>query len=113
MKATPGKFERMVAQWCLEMAHPDVRWVLPDPAAGSSQVFNRDRDMVRQSDLVLAFFDPENVMTGGTGHVVECAIDLGIPCYSWTIGRDIVRLGEHDPEADWQGLIRDWFEGPD
>lgn len=109
LKARPGKFERMVAQWCLEMAHPTARWIIPDPDGGRGAVFDRDREMVRQSDLVLAFFSPGLKMEGGTGHVVECAIDLNVPCYSWEIHRDIVRVGEHDPDAIWQGTVNEWF----
>jgi hypothetical protein len=110
MQATPGKFERLVAQWCLEYAHPEARWIIPDPEDGPGAAFIRDREMVRQSDLVLAFFAPEMLMDGGTGHIVECAIDLAVPCYSWQVTRDIVRVGEHDPDAVWQGTIREWFE---
>jgi len=109
MKSRPGKFEQMIARWCLEMGHPEARWVVPDPDGGPGAVFNRDREMVKRADLVLAFFAPGATMEGGTGHVVECAIDLAIPCYSWVVDRDIVRAGEHDPDASWQGTIHEWF----
>lgn len=109
LKSKPGMFERLVSQWCREMGHPEVRWILPDPELGAAQVFMRDSDLVRASDLVLAFFEPGAAMTGGTGHVVERAIDTGVPVYSWTVADDIERLGEHDPEGAWQELINSWF----
>ena len=110
LKSKPGMFERLVASWCREMGHPEVRWVLPDPELGAGSVFLRDNELVAASDLVLAFFAPGHHMEGGTGHVVERAIDSGVPVYSWVVGDDISRVGESDPEATWQELIQAWFE---
>jgi hypothetical protein len=109
LKAKPGRFERMVAAWCKEMGHPEVYWALPDPSLGSAQVFTRDRDMVSGADIVLAFFSEGHVMEGGTGHVVEAAIDHNVPTYSFTLGESIQRVGEHDPTDEWGDVMDAWF----
>jgi hypothetical protein len=106
----PGRFERLVSAWCREMGHPEVRWVLPDPDHGAGGAFMRDSDLVRGVDLVLAFFAPGQSMKGGTGHVVERAIDSNVPAYSWIVYDDITAVGSHDPEGAWHDLIKFWFE---
>lgn len=110
MKGAPGSFERLVFEWCRQFNHVEPRWVIPDFESGPGAVFNRDNEMVRGSDLVLAFFAPGRMMEGGTGHVVESAIDQGVPVYSFELGDSLVRVGEHDPDAAWQGTIKHWFE---
>ncbi len=110
LKGTPGVFERMVAEWCRQYPHVEARWIIPDFDEGPGAVFNRDNAMVRDSDLVLAFFAPGRMMEGGTGHVVEAAIDQGVPVYSFELNGGLKRVGEHDLEASWQATIQSWFE---
>lgn len=92
----PGRFEQMVEHACEEFDF-DVEWRQPEPG-GRHMVYYRDIEMVGSSDLVLAFFDGEE-MSGGTEHVVEKAIDQRVPVYSYGV-RDgkMVLLGSYDPD---------------
>jgi len=109
----PGKFEQLVKEVIDHYAfHLSARWMLPVKAGGSGAVFNRDIEMVGLSDLVLAFFAPYHAMEGGTGHVVEVAIDRNVPVYSYTLDETLTRVGDHDPEATWQPLIKEYFDQP-
>ncbi|HEX5016537.1 MAG TPA: hypothetical protein VFX15_03000 [Actinomycetes bacterium] len=107
----PGRFERLVREIIRSYAvHLEYRWVMPDPAAGPGAAFLRDNEMVAASDLVLAFFAPGRMMEGGTGHVVESAIDKNVPVYSFILGETLARVGEHDPDAIWQQQVRAYFD---
>lgn len=67
--------------------------------------------MVSRADLVLAFFHPDLIMEGGTGHCVETAIDRGVPVYSFSISESsLTQVGSHDPDASWQEMIGAYFE---
>jgi hypothetical protein len=110
VQSSPGRFESLIAEWCRQFAHLEHRWCFPDPKDGRAQVFNRDAEMVRASDLVLAFFVDQ--LEGGTAHVVERAIDLGVPVYSFSLGDEpsgVIRLGEHDPTDSWGAVVDGWF----
>jgi len=106
----PGRFERLCRELVTQSGHLNVRWCMPDQEGGPGAAFLRDNEMVSRSDLVLAFFDPHNVMAGGTGHVVETAIDRAVPVYSFTVDEEgLTRVGEHDPEAIWQETLAGYF----
>lgn len=104
----PGKFESLVAEWCRMFGHLEYRWVLPDYGGGAGAVFNRDTELVSAADVVIAFLT-EAGLEGGTGHVVERAIDRGVPVYSFTLGEDIQRLGEVDPTESWGPVLKEWI----
>jgi nucleoside 2-deoxyribosyltransferase len=73
-----------------------VYWYKPQPGEGAGATFNRDAAMVRRADYVLAFFDEDHAMEGGTAHVVDAALNAMVPVYAWTLdpaGR-LARLGE-------------------
>ena len=100
----PQRFERMVALACDHFAI-HYEWRQPEPG-GRAQVFYRDIDMVGRSGLVLAFF-ADDLMTGGTEHVVEKAIDQMVPSYSYGIRDGRLRLlGSHDPYDIWGRVFR-------
>ena len=63
----------------------DVRWCYPDRRGGRAGTYVRDVHMVGMADLVLAFFTPGSLMNGGTGHVVQKAIDKDIPVQAYEI----------------------------
>lgn len=64
----------------------------PGPG-GRQAVYHRDYDLVESSSAVYAFFDTDNEMEGGTGHVVKAALDRGIPVEAYSITpEDEVRL---------------------
>jgi hypothetical protein len=52
---------------------------------GRELVFKRDEDLVAYADRIEAFFDPDHVMEGGTGHIVEVALRSGKPVRAWTV----------------------------
>lgn len=61
---------------------------------GREENFKRDMSLVSYADRVEAFFDPDHVMEGGTGHVVEVAQRVGKPVRAWTVeGEDLVLVG--------------------
>lgn len=83
----------------------DYEWVLPDPAGGREATYLRDVAMTRRADLVLCFFANER-MEGGTEHIVEKALDVSTPVYSWGFtGSSFVRIGEHDPDNVWGDAV--------
>lgn len=111
-KSGPGRFETLLREIVRQYAwHLDIRWMLPEPDGGPGATFNRDNEMVAMSDLVLAFFEPGHTMSGGTGHVVETAIDRNIPTYSFAMSEDsaLTRVGDHDPDALWQKTVEVYF----
>ncbi len=57
--------------------------------------YRRDVDMVAASAFVIALFHPERVMEGGTGHVVEKALDQGKPvtCYTLGVNGQLILVG--------------------
>lgn len=96
-KAEP--FEQMVAKAC-DFFGILYGWMRPEPG-GRGKVYERDVNMVGRSDLVLAFF-ADDVMTGGTEHIIEKAMDQDVPHYAYGIRDDqLVLLGSHDPYNLW------------
>lgn len=78
-----------------------VLWFRPDPDTGPGATYRRDLDLVREADVVLAYFKTTE-MDGGTMHVVEKAIDIDRPVYSYGYtGKGFTRIGEHDPFGAW------------
>lgn len=68
-------------------------WTFPPSKGGRQAVYHRDYDLVESSSAVYAFFDTDNEMEGGTGHVVKAALDRGIPVEAYSITpEDEVRL---------------------
>lgn len=45
----------------------------------------RDKRLVDEADVVLAFFHPDRVMAGGTANVVNIAMNTGKEVHAWTI----------------------------
>jgi len=110
LTTSPGHFEKLTREIVRQSSHLEARWVQPDPDDGPGAVFLRDNAMVAAADLVLAFFEPHHVMEGGTGHVVESAVDQAVPVYSFTIDDTaLVRVGDHDPGAIWQETVEAYF----
>jgi hypothetical protein len=73
----------------------EVDWFSPEPG-GRDQTFRRDFEMVEAADEVVAYFDAETPMEGGTAHLVEAALVRNVQVHAWTIGLDgfRVRIGE-------------------
>lgn len=69
----PSAFEAFVSSLASSLEF-EVEWCVPG-VGGRSAVFLRDVEMVQKADEVLCFFPPEHIMEGGTGHIVEKAMD--------------------------------------
>ena len=77
------------------------------PAVGRAGTFNRDYTMVSCSSHVLAFFDTDRGMEGGTGHVVKAALDRGIEVEAYVAAPDgrLEYLGSDDSDPDRVPMI--------
>ena len=73
-----------------------VDWFAPEPG-GRAKVFLRDVEMVQAADQVIAFFPDGDEMTGGTGHVVEKALDQKKPVRAYAVaGTELRLIGSED-----------------
>jgi hypothetical protein len=83
-----GAFEQMTARICKMLGDLYVTWYEPDVEEfqGRAATFERDIRMARDGDSVIAFFPEGEVMTGGTGHVVEKFHDVGKPSECFAVG---------------------------
>ena len=96
----PGGFEQEVARICAKFG---IAWEYVRPTGGGRQsVYHRDYDMVSRSDRVLAFFPPDEPMSGGTVHIVDAALAKLAPVHAWSIdgSGNIERIGELNPDTD-------------
>jgi hypothetical protein len=100
-------FEFAIHLMCKQLVIP-VELRVPE-AGGRDQVFHRDIEMVAKSDLVICVFSEADPMGGGTGHVVEKAIDRGVPVYAYTSSdaepQLWTRLGEWDAGDAWSHRV--------
>ena len=77
-----------------------VRWWEPGPG-GRKATFLRDVAMVGAADEVVAYFAEDAEMGGGTGHVVEKALDQNRPCRAYAlVGGGLKWIGGHDGTDD-------------
>lgn len=75
-----------------------VRWWIPGKG-GRQATFLRDVAMVQAADEVLAYFAENAEMDGGTGHVVDKALDQNKPCRAYAIVDGSLKwVGGHDSE---------------
>lgn len=92
-----GTFERVVAAMARGMGI-GVRMFAP-PAGGRASNYLRDYEIVDEADSVEAYFTDERVMDGGTGHLVEAALNRDRSVRAWRLtpeGR-VERVGDHEP----------------
>jgi hypothetical protein len=103
----PGRIEFAIAT-AAKVMDWEVEWFVPEPG-GRDQVFYRDIEMVREADIVLCVFPSHDPMGGGTGHVVEKAVDRGAPVYAYVSDDESPwiwhRLGEWDPLDSWSSRV--------
>lgn len=67
---------------------------VPVTEKGRGGTFKRDISMVDRADKVIAFFHPDRIMDGGTGHIVEKAQDAHKPVEAWTL---VLPTDEEEP----------------
>lgn len=86
----------------------DDRIVVPYPSPPGKNNYDRDHLIVQGADLVMSFFPEERFMEGGTGHVVECAIEADVPVEAWAMHPDgsLTLFAEHD--GVWTAAARTW-----
>lgn len=91
----PGAFERFIVSMADSLGF-NVEWKIPGRGKGAS--FIRDVEMVKEADSVIAYFSEPNLMTGGTGHVVDKAIDSDKPVFAYApLDGAVERVGELEP----------------
>lgn len=111
----PGQFEQMTAMVC-ELIGVTVEWrrvetvVLDDeiPKIGRQLVFDRDLQMVADSELVVCFTTIEQAydMESGTTALAQKALDAEVPVYHFALGKHgLVIVGVHDPEDKFVTLM--------
>ena len=85
-------FDRFAAEAASIMGYKVTKF----PGKGGAFNFERDVDIVRLADRIEAFYDAERIGEGGTGHIVEKALDARCALF-----REI-RSGEIDPKDEGQ-----------
>lgn len=94
-----GLFEGVVV--ALAKQHDHMVWLCQPDGNGRAAVYKRDYELVENIDRLEAYFAPDRVMEGGTGHLVESAMARNIPVYAWTVSErgEVIRVGEFEPNA--------------
>lgn len=107
----PNDFERTVAELC-EVIGIRIEWQVPELTMfhkGRKAVWYRDMDMLSTADLCLCFYDIDQIgdEESGTVALVDKAMSLNVPVYAYATKADntVVRVGEHDPKNEWEGLV--------
>lgn len=90
-------YEQFVAVVAQTLGHT-VEWCVPEPG-GRAATFARDIQMAARSDAVIAMFDADHIMVGGTGHLVEKANEAGCSTFAYSIDEDgkLAYIGSQDP----------------
>lgn len=91
-----GAFEAVVADLAVRTGRT-VEFFEPE-GSDRAAVYRRDYTLVEAAVAVEAYFAPDHIMTGGTGHVVEAALARERPVHAWTVtSHGIDRVGEYEP----------------
>jgi hypothetical protein len=91
--------ERFIQELAPKLGH-GVQMYAPS-GKGRAATFFRDYDLVDSSDGVYAFFAPEAEMEGGTGHVVQAALNRHKTVEAWTLDvhGHLVFIGSDETEG--------------
>ena len=90
---TPQLFEALASR-IAGVLGIQVVWFTPE-GHGRESVFFRDYRLVEAADALVAYFDSARIMDGGTGHVVEAALNREVPVTAWSVGHTTFeRIGE-------------------
>lgn len=119
----PNTFEWNVKQLC-DLLGIDVEWCRPQwkverltspegevvelTSLGREATLARDLHMVEEADLVLCFYDVDQIgdETSGTAALVEKAMSADKIVYAYALnGNRVERVGEHDPKDQWSRLV--------
>lgn len=83
-------FEALVSSIATALGY-EVKTFSPGPG-GRAATFSRDVEAVAAADRVIAYFPADDEMEGGTGHVVDKALDQERPCEAYVLDGDEIRL---------------------
>ena len=110
-RGLPGDFEEAVGSVC-DIIGLTVEWRSPSPTLqlpGRRSVWARDNEMIADADLVVCFYDVEQIGDdeSSTVALVDKAMALEVPVYAYALTPDdgIIRVGEHDPKDLWSTMV--------
>ena len=103
------EFASPVEEWINDLCRESGVDLHTFHTSGECGAFDRDRQMVKGADRVIAFFPEEKFMEGGTGHVVQCALEAEVPTEAWAQTADGLELvAENDEDHGWH--ISEWLK---
>jgi hypothetical protein len=90
----------MVEGLCLVYGHECKTYDMDGPSRGGT--FVRDLSLIKDADKIIAIFAPDRIMEGGTGHIVNKALDERKEVEAYTIddAGELVLVGGHNPRTD-------------
>lgn len=105
-----GEVSSMTEMMALRIGARINRTVTPWAPMGNTRAstFHRDISMVDSASEVHAFFGPDALMQGGTGHVVYCALRRGVHVHAYEVDVDGNIIETASDEGD---LAKLWTEG--
>jgi hypothetical protein len=92
--------DAVVAGLCLMYGHPCEMYSMEGPSRGGAYV--RDLNLINDADKIIAIFAPDRVMEGGTGHIVNKALDERKEVEAYTIDEqgELVLVGGNNPRTE-------------
>jgi hypothetical protein len=97
-----GRFASPTEEWVAEICRVSGTDLHSFHTDEGCKAFERDRQMVEGTHRVIAFFPEERFMEGGTGHVVQCALEAEVPTEAWAQTDDGLELiAENDERLGW------------
>lgn len=70
----------------------------------------RDVEMMQHAQRLYAFFSPGRFMTGGTAHLVACALRQGLPVEAYELDEHGMVVDAASDEGDLASLIKEGFD---
>ena len=92
--------DQFVRATCEYLGREFTVYEVEGPARGGA--FVRDLNLINGADKIIALFAPDKVMEGGTGHIVNKALDERKEVEAYTVddNGDLVLVGGHNPRTD-------------
>ena len=78
-----GRFASPIEEWVSEICRVSGTDLHSFGTGTNCKAFERDRQMVQGVQQVIAFFPEATFMEGGTGHVVQCALEADVTTEAW------------------------------
>jgi len=92
--------DQFVQAACAYLGRDFTVYKVDGPARGGA--FIRDLNLINDSDRIIAIFSPDKVMEGGTGHIVNKALDERKEVEAYTVddSGELVLVGGYNPRTD-------------